>query len=282
MIVNLIAILRGDITRFIVVVIAVATVSCYNSFDPLGEPVEDTASANITIKQLHELLSADEYCDIKDDLIIAGYVTANDKGGNFYKSFYIEEEGYAIEFMEGLISSYVLHEEGCRMVIKLNGLRAARSQGVMQIGMAADYGSSYDVDYLGHEVIVDRYVTNTGIYSAITPREVTLSELVGVNGGLAYLCGSLFTVTGLKYSPQDGDLLEWEGMHCFVDASDPLVDGVAEHEVWCYVSPYSDFSAVEINGEVTYSITGILQSNSYSSSSAIAQITPRRIEDCLY
>ncbi len=267
--------------RISILILSLFIVSCYDRFDdPAGEADRVDMTYNITLEMLHEVFSADGYVDVKDDMRIRGNVTAHDKGGNFYKTFVIEEDGYGVEILEGLTDSYVRHQLGAEIFVSLNGLRITRSRGVMQIGVATYQGSSYDIDYMGHEYFVDQHITNSGYENLITPRVVTLSELTGAEGAdfVEKMCGSLVRIDGVVYSPDEsGDDGLWSGYRCFVDVS-----GESEVELWCYTSSYSNYSMCEIpTGEV--SLIGIMQSDAISGSTVQRPILKMRdLDDCIY
>ncbi len=256
-------------------------VGCYDTFDDPsdGDDILDL-SYNITLEMLHKVLSADGYVDIKSDMRIRGNVTAHDKGGNFYKSFMIEEDGYGVEILEGLTDSYVRHQMGAEIFVSLEGLRVTRSRGVMQIGVATYQGSTYDIDYMGHEYLVDQHIANSGKVEQVTPRVVTLDELTGAEGAdfVEKMCGSLVRVDGLTYYSDDSDDDGlWGGYSSFVDAS-----GSSDVVLWCYTNSYSNFSMVEIpSGEI--SLVGIMQSDQISGSTVSKPLLKMRdLDDCIY
>ncbi len=255
-------------------------VGCYNDFDaPVADESTDLTT-NITTEELSRILSADGYVDVNQDIRVRGNVTAHDESGNFYKTFIIESGGYGVEIMEGLSDSFVRHELGYEMVIQLNGLRLTRSYGIVQIGVATSEGSYYDVDYMGHELLVDQYVTNTGYISLVEPREFTLAELSADSELATSLCGSLIRVVGLRYySTDDDDDGLWCGTKCFIDATDPLVGDEAEASIWSYVNEYANFSGQSV--PTTYgSITGILMGDDIEGGEGLEMvIKPRDIDD---
>ncbi|MFR9563906.1 MAG: DUF5689 domain-containing protein [Rikenellaceae bacterium] len=250
----------GAVTRVLLTCVAALVVSgCYDQFGEIEVSEGEDLTVNITIKELQTKMAASGYVDIDQDIRVRGYVSAHDKGGNFYKCFAIESGGYGLEILEGLTDSYVRHQLGAEIVVQLDGLRLSRSRGVVQVGVAAAESSYYDLDYIGHEYIVDQYITNTGYTEEVEPREFTLAELAADPELATELCGSLIKVTGLRYytTDEDDDGL-WSGERCFIDAADPLFEDTPEATIYCYTSDYAAFSAQSIPTEMG-SITGILQ-----------------------
>ncbi len=264
-------------------VIALINVCCYNDFNEAEESEAEDVVTNITTEELSRILSADGYIDVDEDIRVRGNVSAHDESGNFYKSFLIESGGYGVEILEGLTDSFVRHGLGYEMVIQLNGLRLTRSYGIVQIGVAASEGSYYDVDYMGHELLVDQHITNTGYVSLIEPREFTLSELAADPELATSLCGSLIRVTDVRYysTDEDDDGL-WSGERCFIGGSDPLIDGEAEAAIWSYVSDYADFSELSIPTSQG-SITGILMGDDIEGGEGWEMvIKPRDLDDLIF
>ncbi len=233
-------------------------VGCYNTFGNMSEGDEQLPVANMTIEELHALCAADEYFDVSQDVAIRGTVTANDEGGNFYLSFVIEQDGYAVEVLEGLNYTYVRYPVGSVVTISLNGLRLSRSYGVMQVGIATSSGSYYDLDYLGHEYIIDQHITNSGVGEQVTPLALTLEELY--EGSYESMCGRLVSISGVRFKSEDYEVdeLVWSGSKCFVDS--------AERELGCYTSEYAYYSMVAIE-EGYATMTGVLEYGTLSSSS---------------
>ncbi|MFR9556207.1 MAG: DUF5689 domain-containing protein [Rikenellaceae bacterium] len=247
--------------------------SCINRFD--SAPTEAEAidvEYNITLERLNQQVTSSGCYDVREELIVKGSVTATDESGNFYKLFVIEQDGYALEVLEGLTYSYVRHDEGYVMVVYLEGLRLSRSRGVLQLGVAASESSYYDLDYMEHEIVVDRHILNTGVVESVTPREITREELDS-ESLVEELCGSLVSIGGLRLvvDEESSDATLWGGTVEFVD-----VEG---RTLGCYTSSYADFSMCEIpEGEVT--LVGILQYD-YSSGASSPMIKLRREDDCI-
>ncbi len=268
-----------EIIKTVVVVLVTLFTACYNRFDAPTPTTQSDVTCNITIEMLHELLGSADYVDITDEITLGGYVTAHDESGNFYKSFMIENMGYAIEILEGISDSYVRHPIGYWVTVSLNGLRITRDLGVLQVGVAAESGSYYDVDYMQHQYIADQHITNTGYFEEVTPREYTLSELLALGELSTSACGRLVKITGLRYYAEDDDDGFWSGTHRFVDQDDPLTDDEPQAELYSYVSSYSNFSQTTIP-LTEGSITGILQCDQVKGTNAYyAMVKPRNSDD---
>ena len=99
--------------RAIVIILSLLYLtSCYDNFNNEEVSSSSDFTPNITIKELHALLGQNRIMEIHQDLKLWGTVTATDRGKNFYRTFIIEHEGYAIELLEGLHNAHSLHPVG--------------------------------------------------------------------------------------------------------------------------------------------------------------------------
>ena len=172
----------------LIAIASLLLVGCYNSFGDSKVRELDSITPNTTISRLHTLYGGVSSLDVKQDLIVCGRVTATDRGGNFYRTFVVEADGMAIEILEGISNSYVRHPNGCVGGIKLKGLSMSRSRGVLQVGLKSPSYSSYPLDYLSSEVVIDKYLINMGDISLVEPYRVSIEELSQT------LCGRLIIV----------------------------------------------------------------------------------------
>jgi Family of unknown function (DUF5689) len=91
-----------------------------------------------TILQLKKLLGGAVPVQITEDLTIAGVVTADDRGGNFYKQIMIQDSTAGIALLiekSGLYNDYPV---GRKIYIKCKGLYVGAYSGFKQIGFALD------------------------------------------------------------------------------------------------------------------------------------------------
>ncbi len=264
--------------RRVALFVALLLCGCYNQFSDASKGATTVSVVtNSTIKYLHQLIGDRDYVDITSDLVVSGYVTATDESGNFYKSFVIQQGEYAIEVLEGLTNSYVRHQEGSLVVLKLSGLRLSRYNSVLQVGLAAEDGSSWYTTYMSHEAIVDQYVICCGGMSPVTPRVITLNELMYGDGETLSPTyseyGALVQIDGLTLDADSLEVVTWSGTNTFIDG-----DGL---ELECYTSSYANY-ADELVPHETLSMVGILQSSQESESTTNSvMIKMRSIYDCI-
>ncbi|MFI3265289.1 MAG: DUF5689 domain-containing protein [Rikenellaceae bacterium] len=258
--------LRLIIRNSFVPFISILFVGCYDSFSPLEIDLQSTVEPNTTIEHLHTLYAMGTR-DVNQELIVSGYVTANDEHDNFYKSFVIESDGYAIEILDGLFNSYVRHPLGSQIILQLNGLSLDRYLGVLRTGLSAPATSSYSLDYMSAEAIVDLHVSVVAFSSEITAQTFTLDQLEESQAG------RFISIDGLTLYTEDGIERTWSGYSLFRNQ--------AQESIWCYTSSYANFASEKIpQNEVT--LQGILEYGDTDSETDQFIIKLRGAEDCIY
>ena len=71
-----------------------------------GEYEKVKMTATHTIAELVAMYKVENPMKIKDDIVIAGKVSTSDRTGNFYRSFYIQDETGGIEIKIGKTGLY--------------------------------------------------------------------------------------------------------------------------------------------------------------------------------
>ncbi len=241
---------------------------CYDSFEGEGSlEAGNIPISNVTIEQLQAMLESESLL-IYDDMVVSGAVTSTDQNGNFYKTFLIQQNGYGLEVLEGIIDSYIHHDVGSVVTLKLQGLMIAKYREVLQVGLESATGSYYTLDYLEAAQIIDKHIFNSYTYSEIEPYIITIPDLTET------ICGRLVCVESLLHIP-DEDATQpytWGGYQQFIDTSG--------NSIWCYTSDYANFSLLEIPGG-RLSLNGILQKGSISGVSGDQYMLEMRgVYDC--
>lgn len=137
--------------------------------------------ANTTIAQLKAMYNGSAAMEIKDDLILEGYVSSSDETGNIYKTLYIQDapenptQGLTISV--DATDMYTKFPVGAKVYVKLKGLYLGQYGGVIQLGKTS-------VNELGLESfgrIPNAYVDAAIIKSCdpikkIVPKEIFINE----------------------------------------------------------------------------------------------------------
>lgn len=252
---------RSLIRIFAAAAVIVLGCSCY---DRHTEPAPEAArpEANATIGELHRLLQ-DGSTTVGVPLTVTGVVTADDAADNFYRTVMIQEGMHALELMAGIDGLHRITPAGCRVTLQLEGLLLARRDGILQAGTPPESYSGYPTGYLSSRVEFDRRILRTG-HEELFPLPVFLPV------GDPALCGTLVTIEGLTYSPEDPDeAAVWSGERRFTDAQG--------HEIHLYTRDYARFAAHAIPSG-SLALTGILQLRPGKSDSY--QLKLRTESDC--
>ena len=152
---------------------------------------------------------------------------------------------------------------GCRVTLRLRGLAAGRSRGVVQVGREPAPGSGYTTDYIGSKPALDAHVERCDdALQAVLPTLLTIAELTPDR------CGSLVRIDGLRYAPEQVIEASWAGEKRFRDDTGA--------EIRTYVRPYARFADREVPTGPG-SITGILQRDD----DGCYLLKPRHEEDLL-
>lgn len=147
-----------------------------------------------------------------EDVIIAGRVSTTDQPGNFYKSFYIQDETGGIEIKMGKNGLYNDYKPGQLVYVNCKDLSVGMygyktgsygGNGMVQIGYADPTGE-YETSYLESQLLIDTHIFR-GEYepgNEVEPLEITVDDLPEASATLEdcpYL-GRLVTLRGLEYA----------------------------------------------------------------------------------
>ena len=92
-------------------------------------------TANTTIAELKALHPFDEsITPIGDDVIIKGTVIADDRSGNLYRTFIMQDETAGIQVLINLTNNYIYYPVGREIFIDASGLFLSDYRGVLQLG----------------------------------------------------------------------------------------------------------------------------------------------------
>lgn len=242
-------------------------VGCYDTARP-ADISSSLPAANCDMATLQGLYDG-RTRQIEDDLLVVGRITSTDAGGNFYKSFTVEDGQGAVEVMAGLTRLDASYPEGAAVAIRLRGCALGCSRGVMQIGRMPVPGSGYATDYFPVRAILEEHVVRGDDIDRVEPRSAELRDLS------CELCGCLVRIDALhlcRPRTDDGLPALWSGYALFKDA--------AGDSIVVYTRPYAVYADNRIPfGEV--SLVGILQYGTAGGSRECYQLKMRYEEDCI-
>lgn len=217
------------------------------------QPVRKTA--NISIQDLCKTYNTGSPRKMTGNYIIKGKVISTDQPGNFYKSFYIQDETAGIEIKIGRNSLYSDYHEGQTIYIDCNDLWLGMygykdgnygGQGMVQIG-AEDTSGKYETSYLESPLMIDLHVFQGEMGDPVEPTVVTESQLPGKadNQSTNSNVGKLVTLKGLTYTDQVFVLL-------YPDSSRPHEKEDAENRL--FLSADRDNGKIKISNKDNWKV----------------------------
>lgn len=106
-----------------------------NFDEPPLEGEDPGLTANTTIAQLKaRLVPPATFAAIEDDIIVKGIVVADDRSGNFFQSFILQDETGGIDVRISISNAYNFFPIGREIYIKCKGLVLGDNSGVTQLG----------------------------------------------------------------------------------------------------------------------------------------------------
>ena len=122
--------------HLLLLVLAITLTACVDDdFDVPPVNGEDPGlTANFTIGELRALTDGDNLVPITEDHIIRGVVVADDRAGNWFRSFILQDSTGGIEVNINLADAYVYYPVGREIFIKLNGLVVGTDAGNFVLG----------------------------------------------------------------------------------------------------------------------------------------------------
>lgn len=179
--------------------------------DPeVDQPV--TMTANCDIADLAAMYETGRPWTIDKNIVISGIVSTTDRYGNFYKSFYIQDETGGIELKLGKNGLYNDYLPGQRIYVDCNGLELGMygyddrdGNGMVQIGFNNGNDDTYETSYIESSLIIDTHVFKGEVEGEVTPVEISADDFPGENDTQAtcpYI-GKLVTIKNLHYGYMD-------------------------------------------------------------------------------
>ena len=182
--------------------------SCVRDDDYTTPPVEcPKVEANISIKDLKDKMSSkqlnlDDKGNIKDDLIVEGFVVSSDETGNIYKTLMLQNlatDGTdGIQFVSDLINLYTKYPLGSKIQIHLKGLKVSNDRGAIKIGSSV---GDFDLNNLKKEEIESTIFKTCDPVVEIKPRVFTnIKDVLKAEN-----INTLVTIEGVQFSQPEID-----------------------------------------------------------------------------
>ena len=186
-------------------------------YDKPAESVVADMEPTHTIAELAAMYKTEQPWKIDEDIIIAGKVSTDDQPGNFYKSFYIQDETAGMEIKIGKNGLYNMYKPGQTVYVKCKGLTLGMygyksgnygGMGMVQLGYSDPTGE-YETSYLEQPLIIDRHIIKGPYGDPVEPVVIAESDLPGKNDSQKTnkYVGTLVTLMGLTYGNETFTLL---------------------------------------------------------------------------
>ena len=172
-----------------------------------------TMTPTHTIGELAAMYEVGNPWTIDQNIVISGIVSTTDRYGNFYKSFYIQDDTGGMEIKlgkNGLYNDYLPGQRiyvSCRdLELGMYGYKSGSGNGMVQIGFH-DPSGSYETSYLESSLLIDTHVFKGEVEGEVEPVVVEADELpvssdIQGEDSCPYL-GKLVTIKNLWYSWYD-------------------------------------------------------------------------------
>ena len=176
----------------------------------VNKPV--TMAATHTIKELASKYETGKPWTIDENIVISGIVSTTDRYGNFYKSFYIQDETGGMEIKLGKNGLYNDYLPGQRIYVDCNGLELGMygykdnsGNGMVQIGFNNGGDDTYETSYIESSILIDTHVFKGEIEGEVEPVVIDADDLPGANDTQAtnQYIGKLVTIKNLYYTWYD-------------------------------------------------------------------------------
>ncbi len=271
--------------RKILYLLAVLVMICscgYNDFDahePFGNSGMAANTDIATIRSMYYGMAV----TVKDAMVVAGTVTANDRSGNLYKSFIVEDASGALEICAGMYDLHNIYREGQRVKVSLRGCAIGMENGVLCLGLAPDSWGAGRVKDFGSRVVIDKYVVRDAEVAEPVARSVSAENLE------AGMCGRLVRIDGLTLAAEEiieasatGENVKWyyvspEAYYTPTYCTRKFLTDSGT-EVWVATSRYASFAG-ETVPQTRVSLTGILMCGKFDGSKDIYALLLRDVND---
>lgn len=185
---------------------SIAVVTLFTACQQWETPEPDAPvamEATMTIQEFKRLYTGTPLEITDESIVIAGVVNSSDAAGNFYRSFYIQDETGGIELKIGKTGLYNDYPEGMRIYVKPKYLCLGAYGGMVQLG-GISTEERYETSYIDAQALINRTIFKGEVGEPLQPEELTTAAQVS-----DAILGKLVTLKGAKYTGGDNGLKTW-------------------------------------------------------------------------
>jgi hypothetical protein len=170
--------------------------ACTEKFDEPYQFSPVNMQTTTTIKAFKAMYTGGPL-EIRDDIVIGGKVVSSDEQGNFYRSFYIQDQTGGIEIKIGKTTLYNEYKEGQTIFIKAKHLFLGTYGGMVQLGERST-DPKYETSYIDTDLRIKETIFRGVLGSKVTPLNITTASQVNDD-----LLGTIVTLKNAKYTRQN-------------------------------------------------------------------------------
>jgi hypothetical protein len=156
----------------LVTFITLVFVGCDNTYDEPAEWTPENMTPNMTIAQLKALYKGSPTTVNAPDSVVAGKVISTDKYGNFYRTFYIQDETGGIEIKIGKTTLYNTYKIGQVVYVKPHHLCLGTYGGMVNVGMPSN-NPKYENAWIDAQMLINRSIFRGTMEAPVEPVEIT-------------------------------------------------------------------------------------------------------------
>ncbi|MDR0728756.1 MAG: DUF5689 domain-containing protein [Prevotellaceae bacterium] len=177
----------------IVALLAMAFAGCEKQYSEPAATTPVVMQANMTIKELKALYKNAPAIVNAPDAVVAGRVISTDRYGNFYRSFYIQDETGGIEIKIGKTTLYNTYRVGQEIYLKPHQLCLGAYGKMVSIG-APSTDPSYENGYIDVPMLINSHIFCGEMKTPVTPTVISSAGEISNDR-----MGTLVTIHNLVY-----------------------------------------------------------------------------------
>lgn len=221
-----------------------------SDFETPKEDCNTDLTANISFVEL-DSLSTEEVVQIKDSLILEGYVISSDKTGNFYNVLFIQDKSsnptYGLQLEVDMRQAHLLYTQGSKVLLKLKDLYIVNKEGNIRLGSVFSSFGNLSVGRMPNQKVFEHVLVACDDLENVEPLLTTISALDTLPLNI------LVQLDGLEVVDEELG----EPFAIATEETERHFQDCEENELLLLNSGYADFQA-EILPDRNGSVTGVL------------------------
>lgn len=163
----------------LIAALALFSASCTKTFDEPGDFVPVNMEPTHSIAQL-KAMRVSGSTEVLGNVIVSGKVVSSDAEGNFYRSFFIQDETGGVEIKVGKTNLQSYYKEGQTIVVKARHLTLGSYGGMVSLGERS-LESKYENGYIDTDLRINETIFRGSVGPKVTPFEITAQNQNEIN-----------------------------------------------------------------------------------------------------